>query len=254
MRPNTIFKKSITTTRDLKILEFLIESKIASRDQLNSVFFKNSDCKRVVNKRINKLIHKKLITRVGLQIRERFLFCYRITDEGLKIVKSNLRLDLLKTPERSEKPDHDLILVDIRNKLLTLSQVTDYLTENALQCLEIEAIDAILLEFKKRNSDAALQVNINKKIFWLALEYENTLQSLTKIEKKIENIYTSEINAVLLVCKTSSMQNSFQSAEKKHLAATKSHPKIFYQTLDVLLSANKSISFENILNLTLTIL
>ena len=129
----------------------------------------------------------------------------------------------------------------------------DYLTENVLQSFDIGAINPYLLEFKKYNSDAAIQVKINGKIFWLALEFENTLQSSDKLEKKIANIYNSNINAVLLVCRNSSMQESFQRIEKKHIESSANPPKIFYLRLDVLLSANEGISFRNILDQSLNI-
>lgn len=253
MRPNTKIKKHVITTRDLKMLEFIIESKLASRDQLNMMFFKNSNCVRVINRRLNKLLQRNLITRIGVQINDRFLYCYRITEDGLNAVQSNLRLGLLKTPERSEKPHHDLTLVDIRNKFSTFTEVIDYLTENALQSFDICILDSYLLEFKQYNSDAAIQVKINNKIFWLALEFENTLQSFDKLEKKVANIYNSNINAVLLVCKNSSMQEAFQRIEKMHIKSTATLPKIYYQQLNVLLEASQGISFKNILGQFLNI-
>ena len=253
MRPNTKIKKPIITARDLKMLEFIVESKLASRDQLNLVFFKNSKCIRVINKRINKLMQRNLVTRIGVQIDDRFLYCYEITPNGLNAVKGGLRLSIKKPPQKSEKPQHDLTLVDIRNKLSSFSQVIDYLTENALQSFDVGALDQYLLELKEQNSDAGIQVKITGRVFWLAIEFENTFQSIDKLEKKIARIYDSNINAVVLVCKNSSMLESFQRIEKKYIEATTSSPRIFYQKLDVLLAAKESITFSNILNQSLNI-
>lgn len=253
MRPNTIFKKSITTTRDLKILEYIAENKLASRNQLNLVFFKNSKCTRVINKRLNKLMHMNLISRIGVQADSYFLYCYEITQNGINAIKGNLRLGIKKLPQKSEKPQHDLILVDLRNKLSSYREIVDYLTENTLQCFDVESFDPYLMELKEQNSDAGIQVKIANRIFWLALEFENTHQSVDKIERKITKIYNSSINAVVFVCKSSSILDSYQCIEKKIIETTTSSPKIFYQKLDVLLSAKESISFSNILNHSLTI-
>lgn len=253
MRPKTKAKRSVVTTRDLKMLEFIIESKLASRDQLNFVFFKNSKCKRVINRRINKLMQRNLISRIGVQINDRFLYCYELTDVGIDTVKGSTRLSITKAPQRSEKPQHDLTLVELRLKISSFNEVTDYLTENVIQSFDICAVDSYLLELKAHNSDAAIRVKVNSKSFWLALEFENTLQSLDKLEKKVTKIYDSKINAIIFVCKNSSTLSSLQNIEKKHLETTTSSPKIFYQKLDVLLKSNESISVINILNQSLTI-
>jgi len=246
-------KRPVITTRDLKMLEFIIECKLASRDQLNWVFFKNSKCKRVINRRINKLMQRNLISRIGVQVDNRFLYCYEPTNFGLVYMTGKGKLSTLRSPQRSEKPLHDLTLVDLKLKLCSLGEVTDYLTENTLQSFDVSAIDPYLLELKAHNSDAAMRVRVNSKSFWLAIEFENTLQSFDKMEKKITKLYDSKINAIIFICKDSSTLSSLQSIEKNYIRATTASPKIFYQKLDVLLSAIESISVSNILNQSLTI-
>ncbi|MBY0386304.1 hypothetical protein K2X05_14195, partial [bacterium] len=76
MRKNTRKKYPQVTQRDLKMLEFVLESKIVSRDQLRNEFFSHAKTVRALNARLNRLVLSDLLSRVGVQTEKEFLFCY----------------------------------------------------------------------------------------------------------------------------------------------------------------------------------
>ncbi|MBY0384708.1 hypothetical protein K2X05_06075, partial [bacterium] len=151
----------------------------------------------------------------------------------------------LKSPERSEKPNHDLMLVDIRRCLAKRNSVKNYLTENALQCLNVCEENEHLAAYTKANMDAALEIEISKKRYWIALEYENTLQSFEKTDKKLKRFYESEISAMLLVCKTKAQLMQFQNIEGEILKSRNLKSRIYGISLDALLTSTVSINFES---------
>lgn len=243
MRKNTRKKFPEVTTRDLKILEFVLESKIVSRNQLRNEFFSHTKTVRALNARLNRLVLLSLLSRIGIQTEKEFVFCYSITKEGLFVVQEHLKFKPLKQPERSEKPIHDLILVDIRRFISKRNCVQNYLTENVLQCLDVFTEFDNLSAFVKSNMDAAIELEINQKRFWVALEFENTCQSFEKTDKKLKKFYDSEIAAMFLVCKTKTQLEQIQTVESDILKSRNCKSRIYGISLDALLASTTSINF-----------
>ncbi|MCB9072302.1 MAG: hypothetical protein H6623_01675 [Bdellovibrionaceae bacterium] len=250
MRKNTRKKYPEVTARDLKILVFVLESKIVSRNQLQNEFFSHTKTVRSLNARLNRLVLLSLLSRAGIQTEKEFLFCYSITKEGLFIVQEHLIYKPLKLPERSEKPIHDLTLVDIRRFISKRKCVLNYLTENVLQCLDICAEYYNLGAFVKSNMDAAIELEINQKRFWVALEFENTCQSFEKTDKKLKKFYDSEIAAMFLVCRTKTQLEQIQAVESDILKSRNCKSRIYGISLDVLLATTTSINFTSQSGLT----
>lgn len=250
MRKNTRKKFPQVTARDLKMLEFVLESKIVNRNQLQNEFFSHTKTVRALNARLNRLVLLNLLSRIGIQTEKEFVFCYSITKEGLFIVQEHLKYKPLKSPERSEKPIHDLILVDIRRCISKRSCVQNYLTENVLQCLDVCSVYDHLSTFVKSNMDAAIELEINQKRFWVAFEYENTCQSFEKTDKKLKKFYDSEIPAMFLVCRTKTQLEQIQAVESDILKSRDCKSRIYGISLDALLTSTTSINFVSQSGLT----
>lgn len=253
MKLNPSFGKFIVTNRDLSVLAFLAESKIASRDQLKRLFFNNTKGLRMMYRRLRFLLKSEYIYRAGIEFEGRFLLCYMLTEKGFSVSKAFNRYSFLKMPERSEKPVHDLHLVDIRDALHSRTKVEQYLTENILQLTDIVQTNEFLKTFVRCNADAGIKVVINQKPYWLPLEFENSSQNDNVIYRKLKKYYQSEIKALLLICKNQQQIVQIQEIEHRLRGDFQSAPIVFYSTLDVLLNATGSISFTNLENKTIII-
>ena len=104
--------KVILMNRDFEILQFLLESKIVTRDQIKLYFFKGSSNSNV-NRRLNKILSLDLIRGIPLDIGQKTVYGYSITLKGLNRVKHLLFYECEKV-HQSDCPIHDTILVDIR--------------------------------------------------------------------------------------------------------------------------------------------
>ena len=253
MKIKPSLKKFIVTNRDLTVLEFLAESKIASREHIRRMFFKNTKSLRVLYRRLKYLIDSEYIYRTGIEFDGRFLLCYMLTEKGFLVSRGFSRHVFLKTPERSEKPIHDLQLVGIREKLESRPKVKQFLTENILQSSDVVQTNDFLNTFVKCNSDAGIKVVIHQKPYWLPLEFENSSQNDNVIYRKLKKYYQSEIKALFLICKSQQQLLQIQEIENRIRVDFQVAPIVFYCTLDVLFNATESISFKNLESKTITI-
>lgn len=143
----------------------------------------------------------------------------------------------------SKSIDHDVDLVDIAFYLRKLNNIKQYLSENILHTWSNYKDDKSLLPIIENRSDAAIKVEINEKLFWVALEYESSLKSTARYRQIINDIHSQvSLPLVLYVTKDETIRNSLISIEKKYFNDKK--PKLFYNCLNNL-KQNKNIVFTN---------
>ena len=101
-------KRVILMNRDFEILQFLLESKVASRDQIKLYFFGNAS-NSTVNCRLNKILSLDLIKRKPLEIEQKTVYGYSITPKGLNKVKHLLPYEC-RNVRQSDSPTMYLIV------------------------------------------------------------------------------------------------------------------------------------------------
>lgn len=194
------------TTRDLEILQFVFEHRAVGHRQIASRFFKNNH-RSVAHDRLTKLskagfLQKESTLHAGAQT----LF-YLITDKGMKAFGKQFKYEITSPSYKSDSINHDLGLVEVRNRLESLGMVVEYLSESVLQScnglIESEEFGA----FSMLNSDAALVIETKEEKYQVALEYEVSDKMESRYVDKLTDYYLSpSVDAVFYICGNSKIE------------------------------------------------
>lgn len=234
------------TERDYKIMQFLFEHKVATRDQIGKYFFSGSS-KQCVNSRLNKLLCCGLIQRVLIQSGAKITFGYSLEQKGLFTMKAKSPYDITGKSIKSECNLHDTTLVEIRRRITTISTVIDYYTENVLQTCNEFKEDEKLLPFIKLNSDAVISLETKIGIVHLAIEYDSSRKSKERYKKKIEEYYQQyKIQGILYICESKYILNCIHKVEPEIAKRHQSDFKMYYSLLDNVLNSSDEIIFKNV--------
>ena len=138
---------------------------------------------------------------------------------------------------------HDLILVNIAAHIRTAAKVKVYYPENIIRTLYGVGDQNSVEPFRELSSDAVLQLAFLNGDFYVALEYEASLKTRSRIEQKLRAYQMrSEIAGVLYVCRNVELLKQLQNTEK-HLNFNESS-KFYYTTLEELWASN-TIQFKS---------
>lgn len=237
-------KRIIINDRDVKLFNYLFEIKVATVEQINrDVFIGKS--KSTVFKRLRKLVEYKYLTRTPVYKERSVQFAYSISKTTLKnhILGPDCWKEAVKRCQ-SDSVEHDLVLTDIRRKLLGLKQVVEYHTENVLLSDSFFVQDKKYDPIKRHHSDGALIIKLGDQEYNLALEYEHTLKYGPRYTSKISFYSTeSRIHGVIYLCRDKNM------VEKIKKAALTCHSRamqmVFYTTIDEFFKEPNSIKLTN---------
>ena len=233
------------TKRDERLFKYLYENKLANQKQINRDLFK-SIARTTVGRRINKLIRKKLLV---MNFLEGINGCYRtysITEKAFKLYLGGEFDDAYREQFQSNYPHHDLDLVDIRSVLLKREDIKLYISENILQSgMELPEKDYFSLI--KHNPDAVLKVDVQGDIFTFFLEYESSMKSMLRYESFLRKYYfDKKVEAVFFIYKDKKIFDKILSLEKNIFSHRR--PRLFYCSLDEILSTKDKITFVNFQN------
>ena len=143
---------------------------------------------------------------------------------------------------QSNSPYHDITLVDIRYSFLKRPSVVEYITENLLQSGTdiLEDVDHLLRHYP----DGVVRIEISKEIYTFCLEYDAHGKSRYRYEEFLNKYYLDRnVTAVFFIYRKKTAFQTLISLERE--IYPKMTPKIFYCSLDKILSSNKKISFIN---------
>ncbi len=193
-------RKVLITRRDRDLLKYIYLGKIATRQQIHRDIFNKAGL-RTMQLRLQLLSNHGLIERRSFMKSNKAHYYYAVTKQSLPYVAQELGgLEIVRS-EKSENIQHDITLVDIRNIVLSKSQVVGYYPENLLQTCEVFQNDPKFKAFVNINSDAALELNSTNGKFLMALEYEASGQSAARYREKLASYYQADwIPIVLYVC------------------------------------------------------
>lgn len=177
---------------------------------------------------------------------------YSITPKALEVVKARYPIRIVKDYFKSDSVEHDIELVNVRNRLRMLRSVVNYYTENVLQaCEDFSATDA-LVAFKKQNTDAALEIRKNGRVNIIGLEFEKSEKAFDRYARKLRSYYSEPHAAVILyVCRNAAIQRTLARAEASVMGLQR--PRCFYAFLVDVLQANEKCTFMNLKGDTITL-
>ena len=237
---NHPFKGKICVTdRDNELFEYLFLNKVATVDQIRRDVMTNISLQNV-NRRLRKLMKRKNLSYKLVE--------YPVPKRAYSITpKTFLEFQDIRSPYKrreltSYSPLHDLVLVDIRKRMMASPSVSEYSTINYINAVEEESIFPLKC-MKQVQSDACFVANIRDNKFIGCIEYEASVKDNKRYVRLMMNYYYSpEIKFAIYICKTEQIKKRIKASEKKIYNGE--HTKIFYALLEDVLDENKPLQFE----------
>lgn len=187
----------------------------------------------------------KLITEIPTdQTLDRSL-AYSLTSKGMRVVTSNIKNLIDGKRFKSNSINHDLKLVNVRNKFLSLATVKGYTTENQLQTYSSFNTEDDFSILRDMRVDAVIDIQDHgKPRLSLPIELEISVKSVSEYQKKIREIYYHKtIKYLFYVCNNKESERKIKKLELDF--AKERTKKIFYITYDDFLSSKESVTFNN---------
>ena len=176
----------------IRLLAFLAEQKIATGFQIEKYCF-NGLSRSFAWKAIKKLRQSRLIDPlIILSPNSRPFSAYQLTNDGFKELKLQTGIDLEEIQIKSNSPQHDIALTDLRLLFSRIQECQYFISENVIRSKLLPDENNELAVFRSCRSDSAVRMTINKKDVWLALEYERSRKSLDRYVQRIKNWYQRE--------------------------------------------------------------
>ncbi len=233
----------VLNQRDLQVMKFLFEHRVATREQIGIAFF----CGRVqstVQERLDALVRAKYLTKTGAHYGGISKSAYGLDEKGLKEVIKCYSRSITNPICKSDSVVHDLGLVDIRKRLQKTKMLAGYIPENVLQaCGEFQEQEAFK-PFCRLNSDAAIILNTKGGPLNIALEYEASHKTVPRYAKKLRDYYQSrEVRAVFYICAHAGIERTIRQAELE--VAAKHQPKLFICDFEKFQAEDQTLVFTD---------
>lgn len=228
----------------IRVLSFLAEQKIATGKQIQDYCFPYSS-RSLSWSTLKKLNNAKFIqTKVIRSPNVRPYFAYSLTPEGVKELKSHISIDLNEIQIKSNTPEHDLILTDLRILFCKIKECTYFIPENIIRAKYLEEELNSLSVFRSNRVDSAVLMMINSKSVWLSVEYERSQKTKLRYIKRIKSWYENEnIPGVLLFAENKALVQQMSEIDVTILPHLPR--KILYVIKDDTSSSSKEIKFHN---------
>lgn len=241
-------KRLELSNRDFKILQYIFEQRAVSHFQIGKKFFEN--CHRsVAHERMSKLAKFGLLKKSVTYTDYGSLLYYSPTEKGLQYILKNEFYNMTDINFKSDSINHDIGLVNIRERLLQSKMILEYLSECTLQNTSSLKESEDFRPFIEINSDATLVINGKNGKYFVALEYEISDKAESRYKKKILHYYMSfKIGVVLYVCKNPKIENLIRKVDSE--IGAKYGEKIFTCLEKNCLDSNSELVFSNWTNAT----
>jgi len=231
------------TERDIRVLLFLHQYKVATTKQiLRDVFKTNSGSAR---NRIQFLRLNGFIESVGRDEDGDRAIIYSISKRSFNfLARVYPELCFIKS-YRSSSIEHDLRLLEIRRALTSKKLVTGYWPENVLKTSQVIIEDMNLRPFRSLNVDAVVKLeNTEGKKIFCAVEYEASLKSKSEYMAKMSEIYSSPyIKFVLYISRTQEIEARLKKSEMEY--APKGEKKIYFAHYKEVTNESSVVTFTN---------
>ncbi len=229
------------TPRDKRLFEYLFLNKLATAPQIKRDIFGIADLKDVL-RRLRTLIRHDYIRRKSTG-EDRTRFAYSLTDKTFETYVRQ-RTERQWAQLKSDSPDHDVVLVDIRNRLSKSPKVVRYYTENAIEAGLLDSKFFPADPFLEMHSDAAIIFKTDGKAWYIAVEYEDVQKSRERYTSHLNSYYLKkEIHGVLYIVKETALKNLLAKVDKDFCQEQSS--KVFFGYLAEVLNPDKQLHFLN---------
>ncbi|MAE22069.1 MAG: hypothetical protein CMK92_06515 [Pseudomonas sp.] len=236
--------RGLLTIDDFELLKYLLESKVASRKQINlDIYSKHKpQSVRYRLKRLRRLGF--LSTYRPYPNRSDQSNIYGLTSNGLKYIVNELNVPLLRKRLLSDSVEHDLDLVDIRRFFKSQVYVQSYYSENQIHNEVRFNEDENLKVYNQLKFDALIHYtkdSVNK--VFIPIQYEKTSKSKKRYKQIISQYYFEpSLPMIIYITKSEQIKNLIGEIEDEF---QKDHDirKIFYGTLSDLSSDSKLVKF-----------
>lgn len=245
------FHRIHITERDISLFDLLFQYKTATAKQILQFCYKESSINNV-RYRLKRLCNVNLIQSFSHKQGNDSVFIYSLTNKGLRFIrhkypeyKRNLKL-------KSEVPEHDLVLLEIGQRLKKIKSLEDYLTENLLQANPFFSNHKTLGHFVQFHSDAFVYFKYKNKRYRAAIEYENTAKAFGRYERLVSNYYlSSQVDLIFYFYKEKSTHRNICKIEESNWK--ENQRKFYFCDIEKFNSDQSKITFSNSLGNSLII-
>jgi len=214
-----------------------------SLDQIRKYIFINCT-QGVVSRRLSKLVNVNLVNRRSHFLNGKNRSLFEITDLGIKTIQSQLSGEVRLKNYKSDSVDHDLELVDIAKRLMSMNLVKKIHYESELRSYSEDSLETEFLPFRSLNSDLAIKLDGEDSDELVAFEYERTSKSKKRNNQKLEDYYLStSIKAVFYICESRSVMASLIASDKS-VSGRFGYSKMYFCLREEFKKQNKQIVFE----------
>tara|TARA_B110001454_G_scaffold219192_1_gene251126 strand:- start:12441 stop:13184 length:744 start_codon:yes stop_codon:yes gene_type:complete len=236
-------KKQLFTVRERLLLERLVENKVMTRNQIHQAIFPSVG-KKSLSHYLKRLLNVGFITdKMQKRISRSDIF-YELTDSGLAYAMNTIEVEFIQKPTHSYTFEHDVGLVDIRNRFAKSLMLEEYFTENMLQCFGHLHSDVRLKPLIDMKSDAAAFLKVNEKLKTVAIEYEPTKKWIDRYRDKILYYYVNTgIDFVFYICRDESTVRAIQQIERE--LHPEGHSKMYFILFQDVRSLAESMTLVN---------
>lgn len=230
--------------RERNILNYLFQTKLATFKQLHTNLFKNNT-ESIVSRRLGRLFRGEFIRKGFTKVQGIEKKVFYLAPGTINLMYPNDVDHLRRYQVQSSSEEHDILLGDVRSRLLKTEPVKKYWTENELQCLKDCSSDLRLIPFIVLRSDAVLEIVSNGERMVTPLELEISRKANNRYIEKFKKYYerTNTI-CVLYIAGSTIIRNAVMKVERSVLGNNK--PKFFYTLLDEILNPDNKVEFTNL--------
>lgn len=245
------FHRIHITERDILLFDLLFQYKVATARQILQFCYKESSLNNV-RYRLKRLCNVHLIQSFSHKQGNDSVFIYSLTNKGLRFIchkypeyKRSLKL-------KSEVPEHDLVLLEIGQRLKKIDSFEDYLTENLLQANPNFLDHETFGHFAQFRSDAFAHFKYKSKRYRAAIEYENTPKAFKRYEKLVSNYYlSSQVDMIFYFYKEKSIHRNICKIEESNWK--ENQRKFYFCDIEKFNNDQSKITFLNSLGNSLSI-
>ncbi|MCI5072643.1 hypothetical protein MRY82_06875 [bacterium] len=239
-----IKKGCLINARDIQIFEYLFEHRVALLEHIAQNIFTNIAYQTVVN-RLNKLSHYSWLDKKPINHYGQYKNVYSISKKAFAHYIDSEWYDFSYTQLKSDSILHDLKLIEVKQKLCSLNTVVQIESENHLHKKSIHDPSKVRSGFSRLRSDAAIHFNFGTgKIQTVPLELELSQKSKKQCHKKILDYYTlTSYPLILYIHSSPAIRNQMELSETK--VTTNQNSRLYFCTLDNVLSHNGTVKFKN---------
>lgn len=215
------------------------------REQIYARAFKGSSPQAAKN-RLLKLVRDGYLEQQYMRERRgKILAVFLNTPKAVKALANDYRFKITSELCKSDSIEHDLCLVDLRDRLQRFALVTNYYTENMLQgCAEFRE-NGNLQPFVDNNTDIVLEVTRQGKKILVGVEFENSEKARERYVRKLVSYYSDRRTpAIFYICSNARIRDAVGQAELQ--VAGSGTPRCFYALLADVLEKKPECTFVDL--------